>query len=256
MKQFLAFEKKEIMEQIRTGKVFIAAVLFCLFGVMNPAIAKLTPWMMKLMSQDLAQSGMHIGEVEVNALSSWTQYFKNMPIAIIIFIIMFSGILTAEYQNGTLIQVITKGMNRWGILISKMVVMIIFWSLGCLLCYGITWIYNEYFWDNSIVKHEFFAAFCFYFLGLWLITVILLASTIFRWSRTVTLCTGAAFLVAYLASLFPKVKEFSPAYLMNTMDILTGAANPHDYMAAVGMTAACMLINILCAIVVFNRRYI
>lgn len=256
MKQFLAFGKKEIMEQIRTGRAFIVTVLFCLFGLMNPAIAKLTPWMMKLMSQELAQSGMHIGEVEVNAFSSWTQYFKNMPIAMIIFIVMFSGILTAEFQNGTLIQVITKGMNRWGILASKTMIMIIFWSLGCLLCYGITWIYNEYFWDNSIVKHEFFAAFCFYFLGLWLITVILLVSTFFRWSRIVTLCTGAAFLGAYLVSLFPQVKAFSPVYLMNTMDILMGTAKPQDYAAAIGITAACIIINILCSIVVFNRRYI
>lgn len=40
----IAFMKKEWMENVRTGRIWILLILFGLFGVMNPAIAKLTPW--------------------------------------------------------------------------------------------------------------------------------------------------------------------------------------------------------------------
>ena len=48
MTQLMAFIKKEWMELLRTGKFIIIVILFMIFGVMNPAIAKLTPWLMKM----------------------------------------------------------------------------------------------------------------------------------------------------------------------------------------------------------------
>ena len=62
-------------------------------------------------------------EVRVDALTSWTQFYKNIPLALIIFLLIFSGILTVEYQKGTLINMITKGMNRWKILAAKGIIM-------------------------------------------------------------------------------------------------------------------------------------
>ena len=50
MSGFTAFLKKEARESLRSGKLVILASLFLLFGIMNPAIAKLTPWMLEMMS--------------------------------------------------------------------------------------------------------------------------------------------------------------------------------------------------------------
>ena len=50
MKQLAAFTQKEFLELFRTGRFLILAIIFLLFGIMNPAIAKLTPWMMELFS--------------------------------------------------------------------------------------------------------------------------------------------------------------------------------------------------------------
>ena len=60
MKSLIAFTKKEVTEQIRLGKLMILTILFVLFGVMNPAVAKLTPWLLEIMSDSLAESGMTI----------------------------------------------------------------------------------------------------------------------------------------------------------------------------------------------------
>lgn len=256
MKQLTAFTKKEFLEQLRTGKLFILTILFCLFGIMNPVIAKITPWLMELMSDQLAESGMAVVNVEVNALTSWIQFFKNMPIALIIILVMFSSIFTAEYQKGTLINVVTKGLKRWKILLSKTAVMCLVWTFGCLISYGITYGYNAYFWDNSIAGHTLFAAFCFYFLGLWLITVLTFASTLFKTPSTVTLSTGAAFLIAYLLGLVPKIKMYVPSHLMETAELLTEGSKINNYSIAIIITGTLITINILLSIFAFNKKNI
>ena len=74
----MAFLRKEWMAQWRTGKMLILGVLFVVFGVMNPAVAKLTPWMLELMGESLAASGLVVEQVTITALDSWVQFFKNI----------------------------------------------------------------------------------------------------------------------------------------------------------------------------------
>ena len=119
MREFFAFFKKEILQGIRDGKLFIIGILFLGFGIMNPAIAKLTPWLFDMFSETLAESGMIIGSVSVDALTSWTQFFKNIPMALIAFLIIYSGIFTSEYQSGTLILMLTKGFPRYKVVLTK-----------------------------------------------------------------------------------------------------------------------------------------
>lgn len=256
MNQLTAFMKKEFLEQLRTGKLVILAIIFCLFGIMNPAIARLTPWIMEMMSEDLADAGMVVGSVEADALTSWTQFFKNMPMALIIFIVMFSGILTAEYQKGTLVHVVTKGLKRWKILISKTAVMAVFWTSGCLVSFLITYGYNAYFWDSEVAGSAFFAAFCFYLFGLWLISVILPASAVLKSAPFVSLTTGVVFLAAYLPGMIPKISKYLPVYLMESSGLLTGRNHAADYFAAVVITLVLVLVNMIASVILFNKRTI
>ena len=112
MKQLVAFTKKELLGHLRSGRLMMLGVLCCIFGIMNPATARLTPWLLEMLSEQLSESGMYVTEIEVDALASWAQFFKNTPVLLIVFIVMSSNILTAEYQKGTLVNVITKGMKR------------------------------------------------------------------------------------------------------------------------------------------------
>lgn len=73
------FYKKEFLEQLRSGKVMLLGTLCCLFGIMNPATAKLLPRLLVMMSEQLAENGMHITEIQVDALTSWTQFLKIYP---------------------------------------------------------------------------------------------------------------------------------------------------------------------------------
>ena len=43
MKQLRLLLEKEFLELFRTKKALVLLIVFCIFGIMNPALAKLTP---------------------------------------------------------------------------------------------------------------------------------------------------------------------------------------------------------------------
>ena len=115
-----AFIKKECMELTRTGKLLILSIIFIFFGILNPAMAKLTPWLYEMLQDQFADQGLNVGEVTVTAMTSWTQFYKNAPMILIVMVLLMSSILTGEYQKGTLIQVVTKGLSRKKVFFSKL----------------------------------------------------------------------------------------------------------------------------------------
>ena len=149
-----AFIKKECMELTRTGKLLILGIIFIFFGILNPAMAKLTPWLYEMLSDQFADQGLVIGEVTVTALTSWTQFFKNAPMVLIVAILLFSGLFTIEYQKGTLVQIVTKGLSRNKIFFSKLLTVYGAWTLLYLVYTGITLGYTVYFWGNGIKKRQ------------------------------------------------------------------------------------------------------
>ena len=80
MRTFIAFTKKEFLEQFRTNKLLILTLVFIFIGILNPLTALLTPWLLEMFSESMEGSGVIIGEIEVTALDSWMQFYKNIPI--------------------------------------------------------------------------------------------------------------------------------------------------------------------------------
>lgn len=62
----------------------LLVILSVLFGIMNPLVAKLTPWMMENFAGSLEESGMVLTEIKVDVFTSWTQFYKNTPIYLIV----------------------------------------------------------------------------------------------------------------------------------------------------------------------------
>ncbi len=53
-----------------------------------------------------------IGEVTADASASRMQFFKSIPMTLIIYILVTGSMFTREYQSGTPILVLTKGLRR------------------------------------------------------------------------------------------------------------------------------------------------
>ncbi len=198
MKSLFAFMKKEFTEQLRSGRLMILGLLFVLFGIMNPAIAKLTPWLLDIMADSLAESGMIVTDVKVSAMDSWVQFFKNMPMGLIAFVLIESSIFTKEYTSGTLVLSLTKGLERYKVVVSKTVVLTALWTVGYWLCFGITYGYSAYFWDNSIAQNLVFSVVCWWLFGMMVVALMVLFSTVTTTNTGVLLGTGGVVLASYL----------------------------------------------------------
>lgn len=256
MRQLTAFTKKEFLESMRTGRMPLLVILSVLFGIMNPLVAKIMPGMMELFAGSLEESGMILTGIQVDVFTSWTQFYKNTPLLLIIFIVIMSGVLTTEYQKGTLVNILTKGMHRWKLILSKSMAAFLLWTVCYWISFGITYAYNMYFWDNSKASHLFFGAFCLYMTGIWLITLIILMSSLCRSNYMVLAGTGGIFFLLYLLTLIPALTKYIPTQLMSSYSLLPQAAEVSDFTYAVLIAAILSVINILLSILIFNKKSI
>ena len=254
MRSWYAFARKEMQESVRSGKLVLFFLLFLLFGIMNPAMTKMTPWLMETLAGSLEESGMMITTMEVTAMSSWMQYYKNIPVAIILFLLLFGGSQAAEYQKGTLIPILTKGLDRWKVVLAKAAVMLLLWTAGYWMMFGITFGYTVYFWDNSVVSHSIFAGFCVYLTGIWLISLMMLFGTCLKSAMASLGGAGGVYLVSYVLGIFPAVQKYLPTSLFDMHSLLSVAKNPADFLPAIFVAIVFSVCHILGAIWIFDRK--
>ncbi|MCE5189141.1 MAG: ABC transporter permease subunit [Eubacteriales bacterium] len=254
MKQFLVFTKKEFLELFRTGKATVLLIVFSIFGILNPALAKLTPWMLNLMSETLSDQGVTIGEIAVNALTAWTQYFKNLFMEYLLVLALFSGIFAAEYQSGTLVNILTKGLPRWKAVMSKWLSVFASWSVCYWLTFGITAGYSAYFWDNAAVSHLGFGAFCAYLLGVWLLSLELTFASRFQSGMYALICTGAVYAAVFALGFLPACSAWLPARLNDAFSLLTGDLLPSDFIRSLLITTVLSIANVFLSVAGFQRK--
>lgn len=254
MSALRSFFGKELLAQLRTGKLLFLLILFALFGVMNPAIAKLTPWLLELFSDSLAGSGMTVTEVTVTARDSWGQFFKNIPMALIAFVLLEGGIFTGEYRAGTLTLSLSRGLCRYQVVLAKAAVLLILFTVGYLLCFLITYGYTAYFWDQSTVHHLATAVFCYWLFGVLTISLLCLFSTLLSEGAGVLLGTGAVILVLSLVGLIPGIRDYLPTALTDGTSLILGAVEPAARLAPILITAAASLACFFSSIPIFNQK--
>lgn len=255
MRQFNAFIKKEWMEQSRTNKLLILGIVSVVFGIMSPAVAKLTPVIFEAMSDSLVDQGISSIQLgEVTAITSWQQFYKNISTLMIVFVIMASGTLTNEYQKGTLVNIITKGMPRYKILTSKLLVQVALWTLSYFITFFTTYFYTVYYWDNSVVKHCFLASLLPYIFGLWLIALIFLASAVSNTNISVLLFVGGAVALCYLIGIAPNLKEYLPTTLLTAGNLLTEVNVPADFIESMIVTVVTTILALPLSVLAFNKK--
>lgn len=254
MRSLFAFMKKEFTEQLRSGRLMILGLLFVLFGIMNPAIAKLTPWLLETLSDSLAESGMIVTDVKVSAMDSWVQFYKNQPMGLIAFVLLESSIFTKEYTSGTLVLSLTKGLERYKVVVFKTVVLAVLWTIGYWICFAITYGYNAYFWDNSVAQNLILSVVCWWMFGVMVIALMVLFSTVSSSNTGVLLGTGGVVLASYLVGLLPKCGKYLPTFLMDGNYLIYGLAETKAYMTSLIIAIAASVICFAISIPIFNKK--
>jgi ABC-2 type transport system permease protein len=257
MKTLFAFFKKEVQESLRGARVIALALIFVAFGFMNPALTLITPWVFDLLAEELGEMGdMLAGAITADALTSWAQFFKNIPMALIAFVFFYSNTFTREYRTGTLILVLTKGLARYKVLLAKTANMLIVWTLGYWLCFGITYGCNAILWDNRSVESLFFAGFNWWLFGILTIALIVLFSVVFKSYVGVLMGTGGVIFAFSVIGFIPKIAKFLPTSLMNSTSLMVGTDSPEDYLWTVIISAVLSVACIIASVPIFNKKEI
>lgn len=254
MRSLIAFIKKELIEQIRTGKLLIMGILFILFGIMNPAIAMLTPWLLETFADSMQSSGLVVTATTVTALDSWMQFYKNVPMLLIAFVLFEGNIFTKEYESGTLILSLTKGLKRYKVVASKALVLVMLWTVGYWTCFGITYGYNTYYWDNSVANNLMFSVVCWWIFGLWVISLMILFSVIANSNAGVLTSIGGVVLGAYMVSMVPTISEYLPTMLAGSGSLIYGATEVKMYYVPISIAVITWIMCICASIPVFNKK--
>lgn len=254
MKSFLAIFRKDLTEHLRAGKLTVLGLLFVLFGIMNPAIAKMTPWLLEMMADSLKESGMTVTAVTVSAMDSWVQFYKNIPMALIAFLLMEAALFTREYSERTLILSLTKGLPRTAVVLSKALLLSTLWTIGYWSCFGITYAYNAYFWDNAIASSLVFSAVAYWLFGLFTVALVIFFSVTAQSSSAVLIGTGAVVLLSYLVGMIPKAAKYLPTMLTDSTSLLYGEKDPDAYIASLIITVAASLCLLAVSIPLFRKK--
>lgn len=251
MRGLTAFLKKEFCEMIRTYKVLILGAVFFVLGVTGPITAKYMPELM----ENFLPEGMVLTLETPKAIDSWMQFFKNVPqIGIIIVVIVFGGMMASEWSKGTLILVLTKGLPRRNVILAKFITAVSMWTAAYWLCFGISYGYTRYFWDEQTPRLGAAVAFVWVF-GMMLIAVTLLGGVIFKGSYMALLFTGFLVVMLFLLNIFPAVQEYNPVMLLTSgMELLEGTKKPGDFTVPAVITAVAAIASLIGSIVIFDKK--
>ena len=252
MKGYLAFTKKEFVEQIRTYRLLILLSVFFIFGLMSPLLAKLLP---KILSgMDL--QGMVITIPEATALDAYAQFFKNIrQMGIIVILLVFGGVISNELTKGTLINILAKGLGRHTVILAKYTSILVLWTLSLVLASLVNQGYTMFMFDISDISNLVFSMFCLWMFGAFLLSLIILSSVLTGGNFGGLILTTLVLGVLLILDLFPKLEKVNPIYLSShNLEFLTEALKPTDALIPILVTTVLLILNILGSIAIFNNK--
>ena len=257
MSQFITFTRKEFRESFATVRMYVLIPVFVLIGLMNPIVSLLTPSLMDALAEQMGGPG---GEgMIITAWTSWETFFGNasgeMGMGTIAFVIAFCGVVSSEFSKGTMINLLTKGLKRPVVILSKFFTVSVLWTLCLLVAIGVTAIFTAILFDPISFSHTILAFFGPWLFGLFAIALLILGGTIVGSFYGGLAAYGGVAVVLGLLSLVPGISRFSPGGIgQATYSLLAGVAQPGDFIPAFIVTTVLIAGMICASIIIFNKK--
>ena len=140
------------------------------------------------------------------------------------------------------------------VVVSKAAMLVVLWTLGYWLSFGVTYAGTACFWDNSIAQNLLFSGVCWWVFGLLVTALTVLFSVLGSSFVLVLLGTGGVAFGAYTLSIIPKIDQFLPTYLTNGTALIYGAAQPKDFIPALIITGSAAAVCFAASISIFNKK--
>ncbi|MBN5992167.1 ABC transporter permease [Clostridioides difficile] len=250
MREYIAFTKKEFKENLRNYKLFSLIILFLIFGISSPISAKFMPDLIAHFAPTLKVTA------APTALDSWTQFFSNISgLGMSLTLIIFCNILSNEYSKGILVIMLTKGLSRSSIVLSKFSVTVIIMTIGFWLSFLFAYGYTMYFWPTANLNHIIFSAFNLWLIGIMYISVLILGCVLFRPAFASVLLVLVATLLLSLISIPKQIAPYTPNFLMSkNIDLISGKVAMPEFIIPIIITVLISIVCLLAAVILFNKK--
>jgi len=264
VRNYCIFLKKELIESAKTFKLLIMGLVFLVFGMLSPLTAKFTPEILKwaIESDSTIDESLAAMIAEVpppTAFDSWVEFFSNIGLmGVIVFVIVFSGMIASELKagsTGTLTIILTKGISRASVLLSKLTSAVLIWT-GSLAVSALTcWGYTAYLFKGESVSNLLFGMFCLWLFGVFLISLTALFAALTKKGYICMMLVGAVFVVLNIVNIIPKIIKYNPASLTSAgLATLGDSMEISEVYPVLIVTGVCTVVLIGAAVAVFDRR--
>ncbi|WP_414047583.1 ABC transporter permease [Macrococcus equi] len=243
--------QKEWMESLRTYKVVSLIIVLMIMGIMSPFTAIIMPEVIKGALPEVMKD---MKVPKATYIDSYIQFYKNInQIGLIVLVIMNSGMLVNELNKGTLLNLVTKGLSRKYIIVSKWLMSLFIWSIafliGALLHYGYT---LYYFSDEG--EFKIIAYLMSWVFGVFLLSLVLFFSTFIKSNIGVMLSIIIFVIILFIANLKKEFSDFSPLYLIqNNTQLMLGEIEISDVILPMTVTIINIIISLFISVIRFNK---
>lgn len=249
MKGLGAFIKKELRENLANHRLLILAAVFLIFGMTNAPLAKYMPQLLATLADGFTLN------VTPTALDAWVQFFKNAGgVGMSAVIILFGSMLSGEYNRGTLVLLVTKGLSRASVVLAKYLVAAFIMSFCYWLGFLATAGYTAYYWPGSALTHTFLAAAGLWSAGFLYLAILMLGAVLFRQAFTTILFTGGTIALLSLANMAPALAPWNPLALTSGTAIIEGTVRVGDLAAPLATTLALTVLALSAAVKLLARK--
>ncbi|MCP9312560.1 ABC transporter permease [Liquorilactobacillus satsumensis] len=247
--------EKELVETWRTYRFLTLITFFLILALMSPLVAKLTPTIIKLSLNDT----LNLQLPQPTAFDSWKQFYKGITqLGILVTAILFAGTMSQELSKNTLVNLVTKGLPRWTIVLSKYFSLLLQWTVALSLSLFVTWGYTAYYFPAKITPTAVLAGFLPLLLfGIFLLALILFGSTLGQNNYGGLLIPLFITVILYLINLVKQFHNYNPLSLIgDNLAILQGTKPLSQLLPSMLVAIAASLFLLGGTVVLLNHRKI
>lgn len=226
MKGYIAFVKKEFVENLKNYRFLILFAIFAIFGMSSAFLAKFTPEIIAAFG-----AGLEITEEPV-ALDAWQQFFKNISgIGFSAFIILFGSCMSSEYSKGTLLLLVTKGLARPSVIMAKYTVAAVSMTVSFWVSFVGAYGYTYYLWPDASLSNVVPSAFFMWMIGFLYLSILILGCVLFKQTFTSILFTGGIVALFSVLSVIKPLSAFNPVVLTSrNVDLISGEISMTEFL--------------------------
>jgi len=245
---------KEWLEQRRTYRLLIVCVVFVLFGLLSPLLAKFMPEIFKMVPGAEQIATVIPPPTVADAV---TQYLKNLTqFGLVLAVLMGMGMVSQEKDKGTAAMLLAKPLSRTAFILAKPAALALSFLIGLTLAAAAGYYYTYLLFEALPVTGWLaMNALLMVYFGLYA-ALTLLASTLNK-SMLGAGATAVGFVILLsLIEIIPAAKDVLTGGLLGWAGSLALGAPIEPTWGALGVCLGIIALALTASVVIFHRQEI